>query len=260
MQHLTLCGTGDQLPLLGLGLWKLGNDICADIVYNAIKNGYRLLDGACCYGNEVEVGQGIKRALDEGVCTRAELFVVSKLWNTYHQPANVKTACQKTLTDLGLDYVDLYLIHFPLALAFVPFEERYPPDFLCHDKALNGNAPNGKLVLDTTVTYQQTWEAVEALHDEGLVKNIGFCNIGTEAIRQVMNYSRVKPSVLQVEMHPYLSQAKLLRMARESGIQVMAYSNFAGAGYVEMGSANAEDSPSNLPSVIAIATAHSKSP
>ena len=75
-----------------------------------------------------------------------------------------------------------------------------------------------------------------------------------------MNYATVKPAVLQVEMHPYLSQAKLLRMARESGIQVMAYSNFAGAGYVEMGSANAEDSPSNLPSVIAIATAHSKSP
>ena len=178
MQHLPLA-SGDQLPKLGLGLWKLGKDICADVVYNAIKNGYRLLDGACDYGNEVEVGLGIKRALDEGVCTRAELFVVSKLWNTFHRPEHVKAACERTLSDLGLDYLDLYLIHFPIALEFVPFETTYPPEWKCFDTSKNGNAADGKMVLDTGVTYQQTWKAVEALHGEGLVKNIGFCNIGT---------------------------------------------------------------------------------
>ena len=146
--------SGDQLPQLGLGLWKLPKDICADVVYNAIKNGYRLLDGACDYGNEIQVGEGIKRALDEGVCTRAELFVVSKLWNTFHRPEHVKAACQKTLADLGLDYLDLYLIHFPIALAYVPVETCYPPEWKCFDTTLNGGAADGKMVLDTGVTYQ----------------------------------------------------------------------------------------------------------
>ena len=128
-------------------------DCCAEIVYQAIKNGYRLLDNACDYGNEKEVGMGIKRALDEGVCTRQELFVVSKLWNTFHRPEHVKPACQRTLADLGLDYVDLYLIHFPIALAYVPHEERYPPEWKNFDTSVNGNAPDGRMVLDTGVTY-----------------------------------------------------------------------------------------------------------
>ena len=126
-------------------------DICADMVYNAIKIGYRLLDGACDYGNEVEVGQGIRRALDENVCRREDLFVVSKLWNTFHRPENVKLACQKSLTDLGLDYLDLYLIHFPIAQPFVPIETCYPPEWINNDPAINGGIP--KMCLDTGVTY-----------------------------------------------------------------------------------------------------------
>lgn len=90
-------------------------DVCADVVYNAIKNGYRMLDSACDYGNEEKTGQGIKRAIDEGICTREDLFVVSKLWNTFHRPEHVKTGCQKSMADLGVDYLDLYLIHFPIA-------------------------------------------------------------------------------------------------------------------------------------------------
>jgi len=112
--HLVL-NTGDKLPSLGLGLWKMPADSCTDIVYNAIKNGYRLLDSACDYGNEDKTGAGIKKALDEGVCSREDLFVVSKLWNTFHRPEHVKLACQKSMADLGVDYLDLYLIHFPIA-------------------------------------------------------------------------------------------------------------------------------------------------
>jgi len=135
----------------------------------------------------------------------------------------------------------------------VPFEAAYPPEWKTPGE-------NGTMVLDTGVTYQQTWQAVEALHGEGLVKNIGFCNIGTQAIRQVLNYATVKPAVLQVEMHPYLCQAKLLRFAKESGLQVMAFSNLAGASYVEIGMATAAESLTSLSAITTIATAHSKSP
>lgn len=152
--HMAL-SSGDRMPQVGLGLWKMPQDVCADQVFNSIKHGYRLLDSAADYGNEVMTGQGIKRALDEGVCKREDLFVVSKLWNTFHRPENVKLACKKTLTDMGVDYLDLYLIHFPIALQFVPIESKYPPEWVNFDKKVNGG--KDRMVLDTGVSYQQTW-------------------------------------------------------------------------------------------------------
>ena len=126
--------SGDRMPAVGLGLWKIPKDACDRVVYDAIQTGYRCLDSACDYGNEKEVGKGIKRAIDDGVVKRDQLWVTSKLWNTYHRKEHVKAACLKTLSDLGLEYLDLYLIHFPIALKFVPFEERYPPEWNHTDK------------------------------------------------------------------------------------------------------------------------------
>ena len=95
----------------------------------------RHLDCACDYGNEVEVGLGIARAIDEGLVTREDLWITSKLWNTYHAPEHVEPAIRRTLSDLGVEYVDLYLIHFPISLRYVPFEERYPPEWLFDPEA-----------------------------------------------------------------------------------------------------------------------------
>jgi len=144
--------SGEKIPTRGLGLWKMPKETCADSVYTAIQTGYRLLDSACDYGNEEQTGAGIKRAIDGGVCTRQDLFVVSKLWNTFHRPEHVKTACQKTLQDLGVEYLDLYLIHFPIAMKYVPIETRYPPEWI-HDPS----SADPKMELDSGVTYQQTW-------------------------------------------------------------------------------------------------------
>ena len=134
LNHVSLTLTsGDRMPAIGLGLWKIPTDVCSDVVYNALKEGYRCLDSACDYGNEAEVGQGIKRAIDEGVVKREELWITSKLWNTYHRKEHVREACVRTLKDLKLEYLDLYLVHFPIALKFVPFEKRYPPGWNHHD-------------------------------------------------------------------------------------------------------------------------------
>lgn len=188
------------MPAVGLGLWKLPNEDCQRVVLNAIKAGYRLLDGASCYGNEKEVGLGIKQALDEGVVKRDDLWITSKLWNTYHRKEHVRDACLRTLTDLGVDYLDLYLIHFPIALKFVPFEKRYPPDWIYDPDALK------PCMEEDNVPFQETWRALEDLVEEGLVRNIGVSNVGTSLLRDVLNYAKVKPSVLQVEIHPYHSQ------------------------------------------------------
>lgn len=128
----------------------------------AIKRGYRHLDCACDYGNEVEVGAGIKEALETGLCTREELWVTSKLWNTYHAKEHVELACKKTLSDLGLDYVDLYLIHFPISLKFVPFEKRYPPEWK-HDPEV----PELDKMILSDVPVAETWGAMESLQEKG---------------------------------------------------------------------------------------------
>ena len=127
--HLVL-HSGDKMPTVGFGMWKIAKESCAEATYQAIKAGYRLLDEACDYGNEKECGEGIKRAIDEGIVKREDLWVTSKLWNTYHRKEHVKAACQRSLQDLGLDYLDLYLIHFPIALKYVDPAARYPPEWI----------------------------------------------------------------------------------------------------------------------------------
>src|SRR3954469_4573424 len=120
------------MPVVGLGLWKVDRPAAAGLVRQAIAAGYRHLDCACDYGNEAEVGAGIQTALDAKLCRRDELWVTSKLWNTYHARQHVRPAVERTLRDLQLDYLDLYLVHFPIAQEFVPFDVRYPPEWI-HD-------------------------------------------------------------------------------------------------------------------------------
>ena len=139
------------MPTVGLGCWKIPNDITADTVYNAIKAGYRCIDEACDYGNEKEAGEGIKRAIADGLCKREDLWITSKLWQTFHRKEHVEEACRKSLADLGLDYVDLYLIHFPMAMMYVDPKVRYPPGWTFDDKA------EKPVMIEDKVPYQETW-------------------------------------------------------------------------------------------------------
>lgn len=230
-----LLTSGQRMPMVGLGLWKIPADSVADTVVEAIRLGYRHLDGACDYGNEREVGEGIRRAIAEGLCTREELWVTSKLWNTYHRGDHVLPALQRSLDDLGLEYLDLYLVHFPIALEFVPFETRYPPEWV-HDPA--DELP---MMKPARVPLFETWRAMEELVDEGLVKDIGVCNYGTSLLRDCLNYANRPPAVLQIESHPYLTQSRLLRFCAEQDIAVTAFSPLGSMSYVELGMAGVED-------------------
>lgn len=242
------------MPQVGLGLWKAPRPLVAGLVRHAVELGYRHFDSACDYGNEVEVGAGIRAAIDAGLCRRSDLWITSKLWNTYHARAHVRPAVERTLSDLHLDYLDLYLVHFPIALEFVPFEHRYPPGWLFDDAAAE---PRMKFAR---VPLAETWAAMEELVDRGLVRHIGVCNYGTALLSDLLNYARIPPAVLQVEMHPYLTQEKLLRLCREAGIAVTAFSPLGAPSYVPLGMAKASESVLEQPVVQAIAKRCRKTP
>mmetsp|Transcript_36182 Transcript_36182/g.72858 ORF Transcript_36182/g.72858 Transcript_36182/m.72858 type:complete len:325 (+) Transcript_36182:71-1045(+) len=242
------------MPLVGLGLWKSDKGSVAQAVYEAIKAGYRHLDSACDYGNEKEVGEGIKRALGEGLCKREDLWVTSKLWNTYHRKEHVPMALQRTLDDLGLEYIDLYLIHFPIALKFVPFEKCYPPEW-------TDNANAGQMQIDE-VPYRETWEAMEKLKASGKAKHIGVCNLVCQSLMDICSYCSQRPEVNQVEMHVYLQQPQLVSFCKHMGIGMTAFSPLGAMGYLAMGPdfATEADDCFTDPVIAGIAAAKGKSP
>lgn len=240
---------GSALPSPGLGTWKIPEELTPQIVHQAIETGYRHLDCAADYGNERLVGKGIASALNAGLCARDDLWVTSKLWSTYHEPQHVRAACEKTLSDLGIGQLDLYLIHFPIALEFVPFDKMYPP----------GWTAGGEAMSPIPVPYSDTWRAMEELVDAGLTKRIGVSNIGTAMLREVLSYARIKPAVLQVEMHPCLCQENLLRFCQEQDVAVTAFSPFGADSYLPLGMAEASERILAHPVLERIAAAHGKS-
>lgn len=244
---------GHQMPQVGLGLWKIDQPTCADTVYNAIKTGYRLLDGACDYGNETEAGEGIARAIKDGLVKREDLFIVSKLWNTFHDGHQVEPICRKQLKDWGIEYFDLFYIHFPVALKYVDPKVRYPP----------GWAYDGKNDIQLSkAPIQETWIAMETLVEKGLARSIGVSNFQGSLLLDLLRYAKIRPAVLQIEHHPYLVQPTLLQLAKDEGIAVTAYSTFGPSSFVELDWQKAIDTPVLFehPVIVAIAKKHEKSP
>ncbi|KAK4229099.1 NADP-dependent oxidoreductase domain-containing protein [Podospora fimiseda] len=215
--------SGYDMPQVGFGLWKVDTAVASDVVYNAIKAGYRLFDGACDYGNEKECGEGVARAIAEGIVKREELFIVSKLWNTFHDGERVEPIVKKQLADWGLEYFDLYLIHFPVALEYVDPSVRYPP----------GWHYEGDEIRPSKATIQETWTAMEGLVGAGLARSIGISNFQSQLIYDLLRYAKIRPATLQIEHHPYLVQQELLNLAKREGIAVTAYSSFGPASFLE---------------------------
>ena len=245
--------SGDELPVVGLGLWKAEPETISTLIPAAINTGYRHFDNAADYGNEADVGRALKTAIDDGLCQREDLWLTSKLWNTFHEPERVREACEKSLSDLQTDYLDLYLIHFPIALEYVPIEKRYPPGWFYDPDA------EEPAMHPIKVPIRETWEAMQELVSAGLVKNIGICNFGVSLIRDLLSYAKIPPAVLQVELHPHLSQERLLRFCQEEVIAVTGFSPFGASSYIPISMARSSESLLDDETIQSIAEEHGRS-
>ncbi|CAL8075181.1 unnamed protein product [Calicophoron daubneyi] len=224
---------GQRIPVLGLGTWNSPARQVKNAVKVALEAGYRHIDCAYLYGNEKQVGEALDESLKELKLKREDVFVTSKLWCTFHQPELVRKCCEKSLSDLRLSHLDLYLIHWPFAM---------------QDSHGHPNSSHSPSLADT-------WKAMERLVDDGLVRSIGVSNFNRRQIDGILNICRIKPVNLQIEIHANFPNTKLVEYAQSKGLVVTAYS--------PLGSPAAAPGRTNLltqPWVISVAKNHNKTP
>ncbi|XP_969383.2 aldo-keto reductase family 1 member B1 [Tribolium castaneum] len=208
---LITLNNGKKCPQLGLGTWLSEPGEVQKAVKHAIETGYRHIDCAMLYGNEKEIGEAIREKIADGTVKREELFIVTKLWNTFHEREKVVPTCKKSLENFGLDYLDLYLIHWPVAQKIkgefnikLPFKDAVGIDY----------------------DYVETWKGMEECVDLGIAKSIGLSNFNSKQLERVLQNARIKPVMNQVEVSPNLNQKKLIQFCKARSVQITAYSPF----------------------------------
>jgi len=201
---------GPGMPMLGLGTWNAPPGEVGNAVLAALRLGYHHIDAAAIYRNEAEIGE----AFSEGLVRRGQLWITSKLWNSAHAPEDVLPALKQTLADLRLDQLDLYLIHWPVALR---------PGVGLPETA-------DDLVSLEELPLSATWAAMEAAVEKGLCRHIGVSNFGVATLDALLGQARIRPAMNQVELHPYLQQPDLLAFCQARGIHVTGYAPLGSGG------------------------------
>ncbi|OSI64616.1 MULTISPECIES: aldo/keto reductase [Bradyrhizobium] len=197
------------MPAAGFGTLIPDPLVTRQATNTALETGFRHFDCAERYRNEEAVGEAMQDVFNAGIVRREDVFVTTKLWNTNHRPERVKPAFDGSRRRLGVDHIDCYIIHTPFA--FKPGDEQDPRD------------GQGRVIYDSGVTLLDTWGALERLVDEGHARSIGLSDITLEKLREIVSAARIKPSVVQVESHPYLPEWELLDFCREHGIVLQAF-------------------------------------
>ena len=208
-RKLPLRGGSDTMPALGFGTLIPDATETKNATRAALEAGFRHFDCAERYRNEEQVGEAIGEAIRAGSLTRGDLFITTKLWNNNHRPERVQPAFEASRNRLQLEYIDLYLVHTPYA--FRSGDNQDPRD------------KNGHVIYDQGVTLKDTWKAMETLVDEGKCKAIGLSDLSLDQLREIFESARIKPTVVQVESHPYLPQTEILEFCNSNGLVMQAF-------------------------------------
>jgi alcohol dehydrogenase (NADP+) len=208
-REFPLRGGAGTMPALGFGTLIPDAAETRTATRTALETGFRHLDCSERYRNEEQVGQAIREAIQAGWLNRNHLFVTTKLWNNNHRPERVQPAIESSRERLQVECIDLYLMHTPYA--FLPGDDQDPRD------------KNGNVIYDQETTLMDTWRAMEKLVDRGMCKAIGLSDVSLEQLREVFDQARIKPSVVQIESHPYLPETEILEFCKLNGVVMLAF-------------------------------------
>jgi diketogulonate reductase-like aldo/keto reductase len=239
--------TGAEIPVVGLGTFGSDNydaNTIAQAVEAAIRLGYRHIDCASVYGNEKEIGFAIAKVIAEGVVSREDLWITSKVWNDSH--GRVAESCRQSLKNLQIDYLDLYLVHWPF------------PNFHAPKVDVDSRDPNAKPYIHED--YMRTWRAMEKLVDEGLVRHIGTSNMTIPKLQWLLRDCRIKPACNEMEMHPHFQQPELFKFVNDNGLAVIGYCPIGSPNRPERDKTADDTVPIEDPAIVKIAQAHGVHP
>lgn len=239
--------TGDLMPAMGLGTFgsdKYSPEQISDAVYGAVKAGYRMLDCASVYQNEAHIGRVIDRLFAEGIVLRKDLFITSKVWNDQHR--EVREAAQKSLSDLHLDYVDLYFVHWPF------------PNY--HAPGCDGDSRNPDSRPFSVDEFMDTWKQCEELVDAGLARAIGMSNMTVNKLEKVLPLCRIKPAALEMECHPSFAQDELFDFAVKNVIVPIGFCPIGSPSRPERDRTAEDVADTELSEVVAVAKNHNIHP
>lgn len=240
---------GTSIPCIGLGTFgsdHFSAEQVANAVYAAIRCGYRLLDCASVYGNEALIGKTLERAYAESLVAREDLFIQSKVWNDMHGDGDVLISLAQTLKDLRTDYLDAYYLHWPL------------PNFHLAGCSVESRSPDAKPF--SVERFMRTWRQLERLAECGLVRRLGMSNMTVWKLKQVLPLCRVRPQLIEMELHPSFQQKELYDYCVKEGIMPVGYCPVGSPSRPERDKTPEDISDIEMPEIVAIAKAHNVHP
>ncbi len=241
--------TGEQIPCIGMGTFgsdRFTAEQISNAVAGAIRCGYRMFDCASVYGNEDQIGQVFADAFNEGVVKREELFIASKVWNDMHWQGDVLLSLAKTLKDLRLDYLDAYFVHWPF------------PNY--HAPGCDGDSRNPDSKPFKVEDFMITWRQMERLYDMGLVKNLGMSSMTIPKLEAVLPLCRIKPTLIEMELHPGFQQPELYDYVVAHGIQPIGFCPIGSPTRPDRDTTPDDVADIQMEEVVSIAKAHNVHP